>query len=47
MCNMGFCFKDGTGCEKNMKKAVEFYEKAANLGHSEGIMRFFLKLLFS
>ena len=38
MYNLGVCFQNGTGCEKNEKKAVQVYEKAANLGHASGII---------
>ena len=34
---MGNCYKNGEGCPKDLKKAFELYEKAANLGNSFGI----------
>ena len=36
MCNLGYCYKNGIGCEKNQKKAIELYEKAAILGNPQG-----------
>jgi len=36
MNKLGECFYHGDGCDKNLKKAVEFYEKAANLGNPVG-----------
>ena len=35
---MGVCYEDGMLCEKDEKKALEYYEKAANLGNSTGII---------
>ena len=37
MVNLGVCYQNGIGCEKNDKKAVQLYEKAANLGNSLGL----------
>ena len=31
---VGFCFDKGTGVEQNLAKAVEWYTKAAEKGHS-------------
>jgi TPR repeat protein len=34
MCWLGCCYKKGQGCDQNQTKAVEWYEKSANLGLS-------------
>jgi len=34
MNNLAYCLEIGIGCDKNEKKAAEFYEKAANIGHN-------------
>ena len=31
---VGRCFEDGIGTDKNEQEAVEWYDKAATLGHS-------------
>jgi len=38
MNNLGVCLESGSGCDKNEKKSVEFYEKAANMGNEFGII---------
>jgi len=37
MNNLGVCLQNGKGCDKNEKKAVELYEKAAHMGIADGI----------
>ena len=34
MCHLGFCNEKGQGCDQNYTKAVEWFEKSANLGNS-------------
>ena len=34
MCSLGACYETGQGCDQNDTKAVEWYEKSANLGFS-------------
>jgi len=36
MYNLGLCIQNGIGCIKNEKKAVDFYQKAANMGNANG-----------
>ena len=35
---LGLCLKEGNGCEKNIKKAVELLESAVNLENPIGII---------
>ena len=35
-CNLGYCYEFGFGIEKDLNKALEFYEKSANLGNETG-----------
>ena len=35
MYNLGLNYKIGAGCGKDLKKAREFFEKAAKLGHDK------------
>ena len=35
--HVGYCYQNGKGCLKDLNKAFELYEKAANLGNSAGI----------
>ena len=34
--NLGYFYENGISCGKNIKKAFEFHQKAANLGNSSG-----------
>lgn len=40
MNNLGICYENGQGVEQNYQKAVEFYQKAADLGDANGISNF-------
>jgi len=40
MCNLGACYDKGEGCDQNETKAVELYEKSANLGCSDAMHNF-------
>ena len=33
-CNLGMCYEDGDGVEKDLQKAIEWYTKAANQGNT-------------
>ena len=33
--NLGVCYANGTGVEKDEQKAVEWYQKAAGQGHAK------------
>ncbi len=33
MGNLGVCYENGTGVEKDLQKAVELYKKAADAGN--------------
>ena len=35
-CNLGYCYEFGYGVEKDYNKALELYEKSANLGNETG-----------
>ena len=37
MCNLGVCYKYGTGVKKDEKKAIKWYTKAAELGYARAI----------
>ena len=37
MVNLGDLYKNGSGVPVNFQKAWEYFEKAAELGHSKGI----------
>ncbi|KAF0397565.1 sel1 repeat family protein [Gigaspora margarita] len=37
MCNVGNCYRYGTGVEKDEKKAFEYYKKSAEIGHADGM----------
>jgi TPR repeat protein len=34
---LGWCYKNGSGCAKDEKKAVELYTKAADMGNANAI----------
>ena len=36
---MGLCYEKGDGVERNLKKAKEWYAKAAKQGYKEAIQR--------
>mgnify|MGYP001487839560 CR=1 FL=1 len=36
MNNLGTCYYSGEGCDQNLKKAYQWYEKGAQLGNSAG-----------
>jgi len=38
--NLGVCFRNGTGCDKNEKKAMELYQKAADMGDASGKLQY-------
>ena len=35
-CDLGNCYKQGRGVEKNLEKAVEWYRKSAEQGYDRG-----------
>jgi TPR repeat protein len=37
--NLGYCYENGEGVEKDIKKAIEWYQKAAKQGHEDSILR--------
>jgi TPR repeat protein len=37
-CNLGLCFKNGTGISKDRSKAVHWLMNAANQGHNNAIL---------
>lgn len=37
MYNLGLMYENGKGVEQNYQKAIELYQKGANLGHSSCI----------
>lgn len=39
MCDLGWCYETGAGVRRNRRKAVEWYEKAAEQGDAEGMYR--------
>lgn len=41
MYNLGINYKNGLGCQKDLKKAREFFEKAAKLGDTDGKFNFY------
>ena len=43
--NLGVCYENGYGVEKNLRKALELYEKANIQGCEEGIKRINTTLL--
>ena len=43
MYNLGLCYRNGIGCEKNENKAKELYDETAKLGHPSGMVSFIFK----
>ena len=43
MINLGVCYENGRGVKQNYTKAIEYYEKAANLGNSNAMIIFYLE----
>jgi TPR repeat protein/serine/threonine protein kinase len=39
MVNLGVCYYNGSGVDKDMAKAVELYQKAADLGHANAMRK--------
>ena len=46
MYGLGILYKNGLGVPVDYKKAREYYEKAAQMGNSDGINYLFLLQLF-
>jgi len=45
MNDLGYCYRNGYGCEKNEKKAVELYKTAADRGNAQGKIFFLIKFI--
>ena len=39
MNSLGYCYNEGKGCDQNLTKAFEQYEKSAKLGYSAAMYR--------
>ncbi len=43
--NLGYCFMNGYGLNKNLKKAKEYFEKSALRGNIDAGLQFILLLI--
>ena len=44
--NLAFCIENGIGCQKDIPKAMELYEKSAKLGYASGNKLILSHLIF-